>query len=70
MFGINPSDLPWWGWILCGFGFAVVGWIVGNRGEESHRGFVGMVVSILLYMIGAVCAVIGIVLFVKWHGML
>jgi hypothetical protein len=67
MFGINPSDLPWWGWILCGLGFAVFGWIAGKRGEESDSEFLGLIVSILLYMMAAVCAVIGIARFVKWN---
>ena len=67
MFGLDPSLLPWWGWILCGLGLAIFGWIVGSRGDDTSPEFGRLMVSILLYGLAAVSVVVGIYRFIKWH---
>jgi hypothetical protein len=66
MFGISPFDLPWWGWILCGFGLAVLGSLAGKSGGENRAEIVSTFVSVILYVAAVVCAVIGVIRFLNW----
>jgi tellurite resistance protein TehA-like permease len=35
MFGISPSDLPWWGWFLCAVGAGIISHMSGNAAEDK-----------------------------------
>lgn len=70
---MSPSDLPWWGWILCAAGTALAAkltfgqaWnsLLVHRDEKaSWRAYVvGWVVSIVASILG----LIGLVRFIKW----
>ena len=68
----SPSDLPWWGWLLCALGCCVLS-VIGQakvtydsvRGKGG-RGYVGKALIVLGGAACFICAVIGVVRFVKW----
>jgi hypothetical protein len=71
MFGISPADLPWWGWLLCGGGAAIIALFVGmiSSVQSDKKGGGGC----FLYLVAAVfglaaagCGLVGIIRFVKW----
>jgi hypothetical protein len=68
MFGISPSDLPWWGWILLGFVAAVIGFFRGALADTSKddSGCGTMILVCLLYLFALLCGGIGLIRFVKW----
>jgi hypothetical protein len=70
---MSPADLPWWGWMLCAAGAALLArvsftnaWsslLVSQNIQTSQRSyFVGVVVSIAAAILG----IVGLVRFVKW----
>ncbi|MGB2645491.1 MAG: hypothetical protein WA817_09875 [Candidatus Acidiferrum sp.] len=70
---MSPSDLPWWGWILCAagaalaaklvFGYARNSLFVYRDEKASGRAYVvGWVVSVVAGILGLV----GLVRLIKW----
>lgn len=62
---IDPSFLPWWGWLFCGAAGIVVALIAGLM--TTGRGwllawFIGMVAGLS----GLISFAIGLIRFVKW----
>jgi len=62
---MNPSDLPWWGWLLCA---AVTGLIalVAYVVSEEHDSCLAGTMSVVFGLATAFLVVIGIVRLVKW----
>jgi len=70
-FPISPSDLPWWGWLLCSLGTGLVAFHASALSEDSSSkgGFgyaTGIAVGLILGLISLLCGIIGIVRLVKW----
>lgn len=71
---MSPSDLPWWGWLLCAVPFYAVGVFMGwqYEGESymqspSERNL--MLFKALWYgfwILALFCALVGVVRLVKW----
>lgn len=62
---MSPSDLPWWGWLLCAAGGGIVcavSYVVHDDGKVRISDIIGF----LSGAAGALCAFIGIIRFVKW----
>ncbi len=69
---IDPSALPWWGWLICGVVGIVIALVSGllasdaditeKKSDWAFWWFVGMVAGLG----GAVAFAIGIIRFVKW----
>ena len=68
MFGINPSDFSWWGWVLCSVAAGAVAYFVGALADTSKDdgGCSSIILAIVFYLVSFVCLCIGIVRFVKW----
>jgi hypothetical protein len=65
---IGPSNLPWWGWVLCSAMAAGIAYGINVYDDDSEKGagrlaIVFMIVSALLSVIFGIIAVIR---FVKW----
>jgi|HubBroStandDraft_4_1064222.scaffolds.fasta_scaffold3657226_1 hypothetical protein len=63
---IRPSDLPWWGWLLCAVGAGIVSVVCYMSHEEGDGGWMAFVVSIVGAVATLLLFVIGLVRFVKW----
>jgi hypothetical protein len=63
---ISPSDLPWWGWLLCAIGAGILSGFSYVLYEESDGGWMVFVVSIVSGIATVPLAILGIVRFVKW----
>lgn len=70
---ISPSDLPWWGWLLCSFSAAIVAMFAGGFASASFddtgkagRGCVSMLIAIPAGLAALSMGVMGVILFVKW----
>ena len=68
---ISPSDLPWWGWLLCSIGaFVACGivWTFFSNGLKSGSFAVRVValVSATIGLLGVILGGLAIVRFVKW----
>lgn len=70
---ISPSDLPWWGWILCAIGAGIVALITGifasvkfEGNEIDGAGCLSVLVAIVSGLGALGMGVMGIILFVKW----
>lgn len=64
----GPSDLPWWGWLLCAAIAGTVSAAISARDEKSEKG-VGCFSLLLMLLFGVaacVTASIGVIRFVKW----
>lgn len=66
---IDPSILPWWGWLLCGVVAVVVAsislWLCGlMEGEAS--GCLLWIVGVAAGLGGLVAIVVGLVRLAKW----
>jgi hypothetical protein len=65
---LHPSDLPWWGWLLCGGGGILVALIAAVMTDRIPARnwllvwFVGMAAKLT----GLIAFAIGIIRFVKW----
>jgi hypothetical protein len=65
---ISPSNLPWWGWLLCSLGAWIIGAVaIGMSDQKEER------TGCLLGLIGGIAALIGflttamaVILFVRW----
>ena len=66
---ISPSDLQWWGWVLCGLGATLVSVIlyigaeVASASDWKGAGYVSAVITGLA-AVG--CFLIGLIRFIKW----
>jgi hypothetical protein len=64
---ISPSDLPWWGWLLCSFGAWGTCWVMAFLNEDSDSGgFLLVLTAIVSGLAGLLTGIMGVVLFVKW----
>jgi hypothetical protein len=64
---ISPSDLPWWGWIICAVvlgGVALFAYIYAEESLEGGRH--AMSLSFLAGLAASLCDLIGIVRLIKW----
>lgn len=62
----SPSDLPWWGWLLCAAGGFVGGFLAFRICENVDADNAGRGVLVLSWIAAAICAAIGVIRFVKW----
>jgi hypothetical protein len=60
----SPSDLSWWGWLLC----SIVALVVARVAYlfDDNRGPLPLVICIPTGIIGVLCSAIGLIRFVKW----
>jgi hypothetical protein len=69
---IDPSALPWWGWLLCGvvcIVIALVATLYGSAADDSGNRWDGVfwrVVGALAGFGGIIALAIGLIRFVKW----
>ena len=66
----NPSDLPWWGWLLTASVAAIAAfgaWLGSRDPKQGCSAHLGCSILVFLFGVSAmVCAGIGIVRFAKW----
>ncbi len=65
----SPSDLPWWGWLLCSIGaFSVcfLAVVFADSSQPSARRSLIIVVLFGSGLAGLASGILGLVLFVKW----
>ena len=62
----SPSDLPWWGWLLCSIGAWIVCAIAAAFSDEGDGGCLAVLVAIISGLAGAITGIMGLVLFIKW----
>lgn len=72
----SPSDLPWWGWLVCSvvaLAVTYASWIIFDRCHDDPNsatgafGYIALIfVAIPAGLIGFLVGLMGIVLFVKW----
>jgi len=62
---MSPSDLPFWGWLLCAVAGLVIGIALVISGRDGNSRVV-VILGLLVSLAGLGCAAIGIILFVKW----
>lgn len=68
---MSPTDLPWWGWMLCAIGAFVVSFfsVIYASNESNTPGKSGGFAYFLAVMFGLTTVgtgLIGIIRFVKW----
>lgn len=69
---ISPSDLPWWGWLLCSVGAFIVAAISGGicsvsfDKDKNGAGCLALLVAVPSGLISLGTAIMGVILFVKW----
>ena len=61
----SPSDIPWWGWLLCAVMSGIVCLIAAGICEETD-GKISGTIAVLSGATGSLVAIIGIIRFVKW----
>jgi RsiW-degrading membrane proteinase PrsW (M82 family) len=64
--GIDPSALPWWGWLICALIAAIGCVIVGAFIEDDPSGCGCLIVTCLLGAMAVLLAGLGVIRFVKW----
>jgi hypothetical protein len=64
-----PSNLPWWGWLLC----SLATWIVcliasfaGKSAKEKERGGLSMLVAFASGFSGLFTGAMAVIFFAKW----
>jgi hypothetical protein len=68
----SPSDLPWWGSLLCslgaGFVFGISGFVTRMAFEDKKigRACVGLLAAIPSSVVASVSFSVGVIRFVKW----
>ena len=62
---ISPSDLEWWGWLLCALGGAIVTAIAALFSEDGDN-VAAVLIAIAAGIATMICAGIGIIRFAKW----
>ncbi len=68
---ISPSDLPWWGWLLCGIvGIAVALFSAISADTEDYFGAWTWLLCCLIALVtglgGLLAFAVGLIRFVKW----
>ena len=64
---INPSDLPWWGWLLCSLAAWVACFIgAAFRDTEGKTGCLAVVFAYVSGLTGFITGAIALIRFVKW----
>ena len=64
---MSPSDIPWWGWLLCSIGAGLVALLIALVSSTREKKFYFSIVMYYVFGISAVvCGIIGIIRFVKW----
>jgi len=66
---VSPSDLPWWGWLLCAVCAALVALgakIYYDENTEKDWRLVAMVIGFVSVVAAFLLGVIGMVRFIKW----
>ena len=63
----GPSDLPWWGWLLCALGAALLTAImaIGLLAKEEND-WGGLVILVIAALATVISFLVGIIRFVKW----
>lgn len=59
---MNPSDLPWWGWLLGGLAGIIAGLLIHGEYQDSPAAILGLILAAS----GCLIAVIGVVRLIKW----
>jgi hypothetical protein len=61
---MNPSDLPWWAWMLAALVIAFLSWMAFVYGETKDHRFraVGYSIGFIASLVG----IIALVRFIKW----
>jgi hypothetical protein len=62
----SPSDLPWWGWLLCSLVAWIVCGIAYGFSENKNGGCLAILLATVAGLGGTVTGIMGIILFVKW----
>ena len=62
----SPSDLPWWGWMLCGVGGFIVAALAIGLSDDSDGGCLAKLFGFIVGLASLVCGAIGIIRFIKW----
>jgi hypothetical protein len=62
---VNPSNLPWWGWLLCSIIPGVISWFASGAAQDDGNLFEWLV-TIAFGIAAAFSALVGMILFVKW----
>ena len=62
----SPSDLPWWGWLLCSFGAWIVCAIAAAFAQSKNGGCLAVLVAFISGLAGCVTGIMALILFVKW----
>ena len=62
----SPSDLPWWGWMLCGIGGFIVAALAISLSDDSDAGCLAKLFGFIVGLASLVCGAIGIIRFIKW----
>lgn len=68
---INPSDLPWWGWLCCSVGAWMFCFMLGTAAGASgskRAGSFGVLLALALSATGLITGAIGVLQFVKWYS--
>ena len=64
---VSPSDLPWWGWLLCSVGAWVVCAVAkGFDDESSGMNLSAVSLSIFAGVIAFATGAVAVIRFVKW----
>ena len=60
----SPSDLSWWGWLLC----SIAAWVVCIFASAltEKGGCLAGLIALMAGVAGTVTGVMGAILFVKW----
>jgi FtsH-binding integral membrane protein len=62
---ISPSDLPWWGWMLCSLGAWIAFGFAAQEEQTTQNGLFAILAGIT-GLVGLVTGGIAVTLFVKW----
>ena len=63
---MSPSDLAWWGWLLCGMAAAFVAIRAWNSFENGKGESFPLLLAVVSGIASVICGLIGIIRFVKW----
>jgi hypothetical protein len=64
----SPSDLPWWGWLLCSLGAWVV-YVIAHAFTEDVKGAGGCLaipIALISGLAGLITGAMAVIRFVKW----
>lgn len=67
-FPINPSELPWWGWLLCTIVLALIS-LFSFEGARNNKDWVGsgcLAIGFLTALFAIIVGIIAVARLVKW----